>query len=123
MPHLPPRQAVLLVDHGSRSRAANEVLDQIAEFLRKMLSQPVYVAHMELAEPTLPQAFDAAVSDGAEFVHVFPYFLAPGLHSTEDIPALVEAAANQHPKVGWRILSPLGADPLLADLIRHRLQS
>ena len=65
------------------------MLDQEAERLRQRRPDwIVHFAHMELAAPTLEQAFDACVSDGAREIVVHPYFLAPGRHSTDDIPRL-----------------------------------
>ena len=69
--------ALVLVDHGSRLASANEMLEPLAAMVRKIQPLPVYIAHMELAEPTIQQAFDAAVENGARFVFVFPYFLSP----------------------------------------------
>lgn len=116
-------RAIIIVDHGSTREAANRMLEEVAGLLRGRTTEPVYAAHMELARPTVAEAFDAAVADGARFVFVFPYFLSPGRHSREDIPRLCADAAARHPGVSWHCSGPIGLDPILADLILHRVEA
>lgn len=112
-------QALLLVDHGSRLAEANAQLDALAELVRARTSAVVRVAHMELASPTVAEAFDACVADGATEVVVVPVFLGPGRHASEDIPRLAAEAAARH-AVAWRVAPVLGAHPLLAELVLER---
>jgi sirohydrochlorin ferrochelatase len=119
------RRAVLLVDHGSRASAANEMLEHVAGLVRELLgpSVPVLACHMELAGPTLGEAFDRAVAGGADEVVIHPYFLAPGRHSTKDIPALAEEAAARHPGVRWSVTPPLGLHRKLAEVVVERVNA
>lgn len=114
-------RAILIVDHGSTRPAANHMLDEVAALVRSRSSDAVYTAHMELAEPSIATAFESAVAAGADFIFVFPYFLSPGRHSREDIPRLCAQAAARHPGLQWHCCGPIGLDPLMADLIMHRL--
>lgn len=112
--------ALLLVDHGSRREEANASLAQAAALVQQRApALIVEVAHMELAPPTIAEAFAACVARGATRVHVFPWFLAEGRHVTEDIPRLVaEAAASL--AVEYEIAPPFGLHPLLADIALSR---
>jgi len=115
--------ALLLVDHGSRREEANSLLPQIARLLREMSNfRIIHFAHMELAEPTIQQGFDACVSDGADEVIVHPYFLGPGRHSTSDIPRMVAEAAARHHSVSVQITEPLGVHPKIGELILERIR-
>jgi sirohydrochlorin ferrochelatase len=76
---------------------------------------------MELAAPTIDEAIDACVADGAREIVVHPYFLAPGLHSTRDVPALARAAARKHRGVRVRISAPLGEHDLLVEIVLDRV--
>lgn len=108
---------LLLVDHGSRRDAANATLAEMAGRLRAQRPGLLVVhAHMELADPDVATGFAALVAAGASDIRVVPYFLAPGRHASEDIPALVAAAAAAHPQVTWRIGECLGPHDLLATL-------
>ncbi len=116
-------RAVLLVDHGSRRAVANEQLEEIARRLRARLSDSIVeTAHMELVPPSVADGIDACVEAGASEIVVHPYFLAPGSHTTTDIPRLVREAISRHPNVSVRISPPLGAHDKLIDVILDRLE-
>lgn len=68
---------------------------------------------MEMAEPTIEQAFDRCVEAGAKKIVLHPFFLSPGRHVTSDIPKLMQAAARRHPEVAWVISEPLGLQELM----------
>ena len=88
---------VVVVDHGSRRAASNEQLERFAELYAATTGRAVVeAAHMELAPPTIAEAFGRCVERGATLVVVAPFFLSPGRHWQEDIPALVDEAAQQH---------------------------
>lgn len=118
---------IMIVDHGSRRAASNDaLLDVVAQFRNSLPYRLVEPAHMELAEPSIDQAFDKLVADGAKFVVVHPYFLLPGRHWAEDIPRLAAEASAKHPVVKHLVTAPLGIHALMAqimdDRIRHCLQ-
>ena len=114
---------VILVDHGSRRAASNDLLLRVVEMFAATTEYPIVEpAHMELAEPSLQQAFDKCVSRGAQRVIVFPYFLSPGRHWKEDIPRLVEEAASQHPGIESLVTAPLGMHPLMMQVINQRIE-
>lgn len=74
-------------------------------------------AHMELASPSIEQAFDRCVAAGAQKIVLHPFFLSPGRHVTSDIPGLMEAAAKKHPDVAWMVSDPLGLQELMPRLM------
>jgi len=119
----PEQIGVVLVDHGSKRTAANELLLQVAALFKLHSSYAIVEpAHMELAEPSLQTAVDRCVAQGASRVIVHPYFLAPGRHSREDIPALAEQAAAKHANTPVSVTQPLGLHPLLIQVIEERIE-
>lgn len=117
------KTGLVLVDHGSTRQAANDMMyDVAAMFSRVSGASIVEPAHMELAEPTIEQAFSACVARGATLVIVHPYFLSPGRHSTTDIPRMVAEAARQHPGVRYHVTQPLGLDDRLGEVILQRIR-
>lgn len=117
-------RAVLLVDHGSRERAANAQLARIARALRRRLGGArVAVAHLSLAAPGVAEAIDACVARGAREIVVVPYFLAPGRHATRDVPRLARAAAARHAGVRVRVAAALGVHPGLVDVVEERVRN
>ena len=114
---------IIIVDHGSRRAESNRTLQQAAErFAANSLYRIVEPAHMELAEPSIAAAFDRCVERGAKRVIVFPYFLSPGRHWSEDIPALVANSAQKHPAVEWLVTAPFGLHPNMNGIIIDRIE-
>lgn len=120
------KRALIIVDHGSTVKEANDLLVSICERIKEFNSKSgsefdiVRQCHMELAEPTIKEAFDECVSLGATEIVVHPYFLAPGRHSTKDIPRMVEEAASNHPEVIFSVTEPLGLHDKLIEVILER---
>ena len=118
-------RAILLVDHGSRRPEANALLEAVAERLRpRAQGSPVFVAHMELAAPSIAEGIEACTEAGASEIVVHPYLLTPGRHSRQDIPAQAEAAARNHPGVRVEVSEPLGvgAHDKLIDVVLERIE-
>ncbi|PIN21827.1 hypothetical protein CDL12_05460 [Handroanthus impetiginosus] len=113
---------VIIVDHGSRRRESNLMLNEFVVMFREKTKYPIVEpAHMELAEPSIKDAFDSCVQQGALRVIVSPFFLFPGRHWHQDIPSLTAEAAKQHPGVSYVITAPLGLHELLVDVVNDRI--
>ena len=115
-------KAILLIDHGSVRAEANEMLETVAEVVRRIAGPGVIVhsAHMELAEPTIAEGFRQCVDEGATEVIAFPYMLSPGKHSTRDIPRMVGEAAAKFPGVSYRVTEAFGVHEKLAEVVLER---
>lgn len=113
---------LVIVDHGTRSQAANRPLARLAESLAQ--ARPdwfVAHAHMELAEPDFPGAIDSLVERGAEQILVHLHFLGEGYHVRETLPELIAEARSRHPKVSIRVTDPIGGDPRIAEIVLERM--
>ncbi len=114
-------RALVLVDHGSKVAEANRLLEEVAGRVRARGAWPlVRTAHMELAPPTLAEAVEACVAEGATEVTIAQYFLSPGRHSTADIPRMARDAAARHPGVTVRVSEPLGVHDGIVDALLDR---
>ncbi|XP_009334112.2 sirohydrochlorin ferrochelatase, chloroplastic-like [Pyrus x bretschneideri] len=123
---------VIIVDHGSRRKESNLMLNEFVSMFRERTGYPVVVAaHMELAEPSIRDAFSSCVEQGANRVVVSPFFLSPGRHWNTvaqltinidgDIPSLTAEAAKEHPGVSHIVTAPLGLHHLLVDVLNDRI--
>lgn len=123
MTKLPRDLGIVLVDHGSKRDEANALLEDVAQLFRGTTGASIVeIAHMELAEPSIAQAIARCVAQGARRIVVHPYFLAPGRHSTSDIPRMVAEAAALHPGMEYSVTAPLGLDPRMTDIIADRIR-
>ena len=103
------KMGVIIVDHGSKREIANKRLVDIVKRLKEDSKYEICEpAHMELAEPSIKDAYDRCVEQGAEYIVCHPYFLSKGKHYEVDIPALLEDAAKHYPSVKYILTDPLG---------------
>ena len=118
----PPSIAIVLLDHGSRRPEANAQLEELAHRVaaRRPEAQ-VRTAHLEIVEPNLLQVIDECVSTGATEIIVHPFFLAPGRHTTEDIPNQTEQARSRHPGVRIVTSDPLGLSDEMLNIVLERI--
>ena len=120
------KKALIIVDHGSKVEEANQMLVSISELLQKKQNPEFKIityCHMELAEPTIEQAFAYCASKGATHIVVHPYFLAPGRHSTQDIPRMVKDAAEKHSGITYHVTEPLGIHEKIIEVIFERSEN
>lgn len=108
---------VVLAAHGSRAEAANTAHRVLADAVAAQSPVSVVPAFLELAEPSIPDAIDGAVYEGATSVLVLPYFLHPGRHLAVDLSGIVTRATDRHPGADVRLLDLFGADPALVALV------
>jgi len=115
-------KGILIVDHGSQKREANDMLRVMADLIQTMAGPDVVVryAHMELADPDIAAGFSGCVQAGATDVTVFPYMLSPGRHSTADIPRIVANVARAFPKVSFSVTPAFGLHEKLAEVVLER---
>jgi sirohydrochlorin ferrochelatase len=115
------KTALLIIDHGSRRKAANHLLFDLVKLMRTMRPELlVFGAHMELAEPTIEDGIARCIQQGATHIIGHPYMLSPGRHATEDIPRMIGEIMKQHPGVTFEVTEPLGIDERIVELILHR---
>ncbi|XP_015578171.1 sirohydrochlorin ferrochelatase, chloroplastic isoform X2 [Ricinus communis] len=114
---------LIIVDHGSRRKESNLMLNEFVNMFRDRTGYPIVEpAHMELAEPSIKDAFGLCVQQGANRVIVSPFFLFPGRHWHQDIPSLTAEAAKEHPGVSYIVTAPLGLHELLVDVLNDRIE-
>lgn len=114
--------AIVIVDHGSKRKESNDKLVEMVDlFIEHTEHKIVEPAHMELASPSIADAFDRCIERGATRVMISPFFLLPGRHWTHDIPALAAEAAAKHPGVEHRVAAPLGLHRLMAQMLKIRI--
>jgi sirohydrochlorin cobaltochelatase len=104
-------EAIVLFAHGSRDPAWAAPFHALKALVAaRRPGARVELAFLERMRPTLDEAIDAIAAEGAQRALVVPLFLAPGGHTTRDLPALLEAARARHPGLAIRATSSIGED-------------
>ena len=84
----------------------------------------VEISFMVRNTPTVPEAIDTIVKKGVTKIVFVPVFLAPGVHTTQDIPELIDVKAkeSQLSKRGIQLIygEPMGADECIAVILAEK---
>ena len=115
---------MVLVGHGSRRAGFEVALKKVARaFQKKSPRARVLCAYLEINTPSIHQAIDACVADGARQVKVLPYFLLTGNHVRDDIPRIVGKARRKYRGRARILLCPyLGFHNKIVDVVTQRLR-
>ncbi len=114
------RTALLLIAHGSRQEEANADLHHLVAELRRAGRDIVEASFLELAEPGIADGGRRCVAQGAECVILLPYFLSAGVHVRRDLSEARTRLSERFPSVDFRLAEPLGAHPLLLEVVAER---
>lgn len=135
------KTGILLVSHGSRLNYNREFISELFDKFDKNCKYPASFGFMELCEPSIPQSVNKLVEENdIDRLVVVPVFIAPGMHTTHDIPhilGLLEAHEHSHSHkhahdhehdltpidFEGEILypEPIGADDVLIDILVKKI--
>jgi sirohydrochlorin cobaltochelatase len=102
--------AYLLVAHGSRDPYFAQSVNRVATACARSISATVGAAYLELASTSLANQITVFARQlGCQELRILPLFLAPGVHSSIDLPAAIaEAQAELESRCQLMLLAPLG---------------
>lgn len=109
-----PRLGVVLAAVGSSHTHANAAVERIAEDWQARHGFLAAPAFASVAQPDVPAALAALRARGGQRFVVASWFLAPGL-----LPDRVRDAAHAAAP-GTSVAAPLGAEPVLAEVVLRR---
>jgi sirohydrochlorin ferrochelatase len=119
-------EIILIIGHGSRSKEAGSV-EGIAEKLH-LLMHPgcdntcVRTAYLQFNKPTITDAVEDAVKDGAGKIIIHPYFLSSGIHVLKSIPEIIQKATERYPGVEFLYTEPIGTSDKMAEIILEKIK-
>ena len=116
---------LILIGHGSRLPHNRENLEKLAEILRKRSEfKIVEIAFMIRNTPTIPQAIDTLAKKGVSQIVLVPVFIAAGVHTTQEIPDLIDVKEkeSQLSAAGIQLYygEPIGADERIAVILAEK---
>lgn len=115
------KTALLVMVHGSPKPQANADMFRVVEVVKgRGEFDLVEVGFMECNEPTIPEAVESCVEQGAERIVAVPYFLHTGTHVADDLPTLLEEAQARHSHVQFAMGRYLGASSRLTEILADR---
>lgn len=116
------KEAIVILGHGSIRPEGQAVIYKTADNYRaKHPNKCVRYAFIEVASPSLEEAIAELISEGKEKITVMPLFLSFGHHIKEELPKRMAKIAAENVNVQLITTEPIGADPILCDIIDARL--
>ncbi len=116
---------LILIGHGSKLPHNQENLERIAQIMRERSSfKIVEISFMMRNKPTIPEAIDAIAAKGVKRIVLVPAFLAPGVHTTQEIPEMI-GVKDQESQLSARGIQliygePIGADECIAVILEEK---
>lgn len=121
MPLSGPTTAVLLVGHGTRDPSGQAEFRTLAAKVAAALAPAaVEAGNIELAEPTIGDAFGRLVERGVEQVRIVPLLLFAAGHAKLDVPEAIRQAAASHSHIRTDVVPPFGRDERILWLSERR---
>ena len=112
------KRAIIILGHGSRHAGTKDAIAKLAAEVRKSASdQIIEYAFLQYLQPTLREALALCIGQHADTITIVPFFLHPGAHVMEDVPAQVEQVKRQHPGVAVNVTDFVGSHPLMAAIV------
>ena len=111
---------LVIFAHGSSIPSANAAVEEVARATADAGGMLVKTAFLDPVRPTLDDAVEGLVEQGATRILVIPYFLTIGLHLQRDLPVIVERIAHRHPAVEIRVTPPLDGHAALVRILLDR---
>jgi len=119
------KTGLIIIGHGSKLPHNRENLEKLAEILRKRSKfRTVEISFMVRNKPTIPEAIENLAKKGVSKIVLIPAFIAPGVHTTREIPELIELKEKE-PFLKERGIElvygePLGSDERIAEIIEEK---
>jgi sirohydrochlorin cobaltochelatase len=113
---------LLLVGHGTvDERGAAEFTAFTDRMRRTMAGIDVAGGFIELASPSVNEAWRELAARGHSLFAAVPLVLVAAGHAKGDIPAALEREVRRQPGTGYRFGRPLGPHPTLLALLADRI--
>ena len=115
-PHL--MRGIVLFAHGSRDPLWHKPVEAVALAVRR--KEPgalVACAYLEWSTPTLEEACQSLIAQGAQEISILPLFLGVGKHARQDLPELVAQMTARWPNIAFQLQAAVGENARLVALL------
>ncbi|WP_110927951.1 sirohydrochlorin chelatase [Bacillus massiliglaciei] len=115
--------AILYICHGSR---VPEAVKQAEEFINRCKQREEAAIQetcfLELSQPTIEEAFQSCIEQGATRIFALPILLLTAAHAKHDIPEELTRIHQKHPNIELCYGRPIGVHPFMVDILTEKIQ-
>jgi len=116
------RSGIVIAGHGSRDPDAVREFEALVALVKARAPQDVVThGYLEFATPTIGEAAQACVAEGADQVALVPAVLLAARHAKNDMPVEMLALARDLPDTDFHFGAPMSLDPKLLQLAQERI--
>jgi sirohydrochlorin cobaltochelatase len=102
---------IIFFGHGARDKRWREPFDLLCSMWRAQQQETlVEPAFLELMEPSLENAVDSLIKQGAQDIKIVPVFFGQGGHLRNDFPILLDACRKRFPQIHLSATPAVGED-------------
>lgn len=117
-------EAVVYIGHGNRSPVGRQAYLKFIQNTMDAVQAPIKeYCFYERAEPTLNDAIEQCIRQGATTIKVVPVLLLPGKQTSEEMPNDINIFEKQYPEVSFVLGEPIGTNTVMFDIVEERLKS
>ena len=111
-------RGIVLFAHGSRDPLWHKPVEAVALAVRhKEPGALVACAYLEWSTPTLEEACQSLIAQGAQEISILPLFLGVGKHARQDLPELVAQMTARWPDIAFQLQAAVGENARLVALL------
>ncbi|MDM5200471.1 sirohydrochlorin chelatase [Fictibacillus enclensis] len=115
-------KALLLICHGSRTKAGTEKAREFAEQCMRHIDYPIKeVCFLELSKPDIAKGVESCVRQGATSICAIPILLLTAAHAKEDIPGELQIQQERFPHIEFSYGKPFGVHESISSLLWERI--
>ncbi|MBJ8346850.1 sirohydrochlorin chelatase [Antrihabitans sp. YC2-6] len=113
---------LIAVAHGSRDpRSAATMQSVVARIREARPDLDIRLCFLDLNAPSVEQVIAGVAADGYRSAVVVPLLLGSAFHARVDLPGILDAARDRHPRLEIAQAEVLGTDDRLAAAVRSRI--
>jgi len=111
-------RGIVLFAHGSRDPLWHKPVEAVADAVsHKEPGALVACAYLEWSTPTLEEACQSLIAQGAQEISILPLFLGVGKHARQDLPELVAQMTTRWPNIAFQLQAAVGENARLVALL------
>lgn len=114
---------LVIVGHGSLRSDSGLAMIRVAAALRERYGLVAEAGFLNFSRPTLSDALERVVAQGANKIVVQPYFLVSGVYVQRDLPREVERATSRFPGILIELAEPFGETAVVEEILLTRIAS
>lgn len=118
---------IIIATCGQENENTNN-FEMIGEMIKSRLfpqdnQDRLRIGYLNFQKPSLINAIDLCIKDGADSIIIHPYFLDMTADNSRDIIEAVEKSAKSHPEIKFICTDPLGTHEKIAQVVIERINA